>query len=592
MHLSLDGRVAKLFRWVIPGLIALSLAQMQAFAGDRGRPHISNDVGFNRLLTDMNTSLRGVSLAWDGGDNANQSDPVNMPTQAQLNALSKTYGLNCIHVYLEMEGQQVGHNAEKCDQLVNMAANADLYVILTIGCGNHNGMILDMNWCQRFWAFWAPRYANRTHVIYESHNEPGPYNPASWSSTDWDNQVTLYNAIRPLAPNTHILTCSFMSFNTAGPALDGITYMKNHGVSFSNASVAWHGYETTESIDACIGQFQAGFGGTSPALLCTEFDPQGTYTGFNNMVESHHIGWVEFIFLLANDQDLTGLLKPAIEGSGCLWTPDYGNWPTPSHSIDPNLAMGKPTTASSVEVAGYEAAKATDGDTTTRWSSAYSDSQWIAVDLGATYTLNQVSLVWEDAYAKSYQIQISTDNVNWTPIYNTTNGKGGTETFPVSGTGRYVRMYGTARATSYGYSLYEFKVFGSQSGFSVKIEAENFSQMAGVQTEACSDTGGGLNVGYIDAGDWMVYPITLPSTGSYTIQYRVASPNTGKSFSADLNAGAIPLGSVSIPNTGGWQNWTTVTQTVTMTAGNYYFGINAGTGGFNVNWFTITYNGD
>ena len=120
-----------------------------------------------------------------------------------------------------------------------------------------------------------------------------------------------------------------------------------------------------------------------------------------------------------------------------------------------------------------------------------------------------------------------------------------------------------------------------------KIEAEAYSLMTGVATEACSDTGGGLDVGWIDKGDWMVYPITVPATGQYKISYRVATPNNGVALSADMNAASIPLGSVAIPNTGGWQTWTTVTQTVTLNAGSYTFGINAGTGGFNLNWFSI-----
>jgi len=120
-----------------------------------------------------------------------------------------------------------------------------------------------------------------------------------------------------------------------------------------------------------------------------------------------------------------------------------------------------------------------------------------------------------------------------------------------------------------------------------KIEAEAYSTMLGVIPEATTDTGGGQDVGSIDAGDWMVYPITINTAGSYKISYRVASPNTGKSLSSDINAGATQLGSVAIPNTGSWQTWTTVTQTATLPAGTYNFGVNAGTGGWNLNWLTI-----
>jgi hypothetical protein len=126
-----------------------------------------------------------------------------------------------------------------------------------------------------------------------------------------------------------------------------------------------------------------------------------------------------------------------------------------------NLALNQPTTASSLQNASFTAAAATDGNTGTRWSSAFSDPQWLEVDLGSTQSICQVTLNWENAYATAFQIQTSTDGSTWTPIYSTTTGTGGTQTLSVSGTGRYIRMYGTARATQYGYSLWEFEAFAS-----------------------------------------------------------------------------------------------------------------------------------
>ena|GEM_PF-316364 len=121
------------------------------------------------------------------------------------------------------------------------------------------------------------------------------------------------------------------------------------------------------------------------------------------------------------------------------------------------------------------------------------------------------------------------------------------------------------------------------------IQAENYNNMFGVQTENTTDAGGGLDVGWIDAGDWMAYyNVNFPTTGAYTISYRVASLSGGGVLSCDLNAGSIQLGTVNVPSTGGWQNWTTITQTVTVNAGTYNFGINAHVGGWNINWFEIT----
>jgi hypothetical protein len=123
------------------------------------------------------------------------------------------------------------------------------------------------------------------------------------------------------------------------------------------------------------------------------------------------------------------------------------------------LSQGKPATASSAENAGTAASAAVDGNTGTRWSSAFSDPQWLQVDLGSQATISQVVLNWEAAYAKSFQIQTSNDTSTWTTIYSTTTGTGGVQTLNVTGTGRYLRVYGTVRATQYGYSIWELQVF-------------------------------------------------------------------------------------------------------------------------------------
>lgn len=125
------------------------------------------------------------------------------------------------------------------------------------------------------------------------------------------------------------------------------------------------------------------------------------------------------------------------------------------------------------------------------------------------------------------------------------------------------------------------------TGFNTLIQAENYFANNGVQTETTSDSGGGQNVGWIDTNDWMAYNgITIPSSGTYTIEYRVASMNGGR-LSADLNGGAILLGELAIPATGGWQNWTTISHNVTINAGTYNFGVFAKAGGWNINWIRI-----
>jgi beta-glucanase (GH16 family) len=125
------------------------------------------------------------------------------------------------------------------------------------------------------------------------------------------------------------------------------------------------------------------------------------------------------------------------------------------------------------------------------------------------------------------------------------------------------------------------------AGWSTTIEAEGFSAQSGVQTGPCDE--GGLSVGWIDAGDWMAYAnVSIPRSGTYRVEYRVASGTSGGSLSLDLNAGAQVLGQVSIPGTGGWQNWTTVSHVVTLPAGTHALGVYAQQGGWNLNWIRIT----
>jgi endoglucanase len=122
------------------------------------------------------------------------------------------------------------------------------------------------------------------------------------------------------------------------------------------------------------------------------------------------------------------------------------------------------------------------------------------------------------------------------------------------------------------------------------IQAESYSQQSGIQTQNTSDTGGGLNVGWIDYGDWLSYvntPVDIPVSGTYRIEYRVASLNGGGGLRFEEAGGSPVYGQLAVPSTGGWQNWTTISHTVNLSAGTHRFGINAISGGWNINWFRI-----
>lgn len=128
----------------------------------------------------------------------------------------------------------------------------------------------------------------------------------------------------------------------------------------------------------------------------------------------------------------------------------------------PDIARGRPTTASSSEVPTLGPANATDGDPATRWASLYKDGEWIQVDLGSAQPVGRVLLDWESAYGKDYDIQVSTDGTTWKTVSErrARTGPGVDEVDFPSTQARYVRMQGVHRGTGYGYSLYRFEVRG------------------------------------------------------------------------------------------------------------------------------------
>jgi endoglucanase len=119
------------------------------------------------------------------------------------------------------------------------------------------------------------------------------------------------------------------------------------------------------------------------------------------------------------------------------------------------------------------------------------------------------------------------------------------------------------------------------------IQAEAWCQMSGVQTESTSDSGGGQNVGWIEAGDWMTYSVNLPATATYKISYRIASLNGGGQIQLEKSGGSPVYSSINVPPTGGWQTWQTISHNVALPAGEQLIALSAITGGFNVNWLKI-----
>mgnify|MGYP000648691261 CR=1 FL=1 len=266
-----------------------------------------------------------------------------------------------------------------------------------------------------------------------------------------------------------------------------------------------------------------------------------------------------------------------------------------------NLAQNATASASTQDLA---ASNAIDGDPNTRWASAaQTDPSHITIDLGQQYALSSVVIHWEAANADTYQILGSNDGGNWTTLATETGGTFGdrTDTINVAGNFRYVRMNGISRSAGneWGYSIWEMEIHGQGGGTggAQTLQAEDYinayDTTAGntggvyrsgdVDIEASIDDGGGYNVGWIEAGEWLEYTINL-NADTYTVSSRVASDIGGGQFTIDLNGSEI-VGTQNIDNTGGWQNWTTLTSwPIALPAGQHTVRVKVQSGNFNLNW--------
>jgi Glycosyl hydrolase catalytic core/F5/8 type C domain/DUF5010 C-terminal domain len=274
------------------------------------------------------------------------------------------------------------------------------------------------------------------------------------------------------------------------------------------------------------------------------------------------------------------------------------------------LKLSATATASSQQSASLPASAAVDGNTSTRWSSAFTDPQWIRLDLGGVKTVSRIVLRWEAAYSSSYDIQISNDAVAWTKLYTDTAGNGGVDDLAISGSGRYLQLNSYKRGTAYGSSLYEFEVYSPDTtppptttpvALPARIEAEKPARFndttptnlgvascssTAVDAQTTTDTGGGCNVAYTVAGEWLEWDVSVATAGKYDLTARLASNTTGKSVHLELD-GVNVSGNLTAPSAG-WQSFADVTAPgVSLTAGAHTLRLVMDTGSTNVNYLDV-----
>ncbi|MBP1651360.1 MAG: Cellulase, partial [Bacteroidetes bacterium] len=405
-------------------------------------------------------------------------------TDASLDTLKSDWGADIVRIamYVQEGGYETNpsYYTSLVKSYVDKVTARGLYAlidfhILTPGDPNYN-----TDRAKTFFTDIANTYKNYNNVLYEICNEP---NGVTWATIKnyADQIIPLIRGI----DNDAVICVGTRGWSSLGLS-EGSTAQEilDNPLSYANVMYSFHFYAKSHQ-DYYINHLD--WASDRLPVFVTEFGTQeASGDGANDLTmsqrymdlcKSKKISWTNWNF---SDNPYSGAVWNSGTCSGNTWTTsqlkeagvfirnnmrtadDFG-----STNNGTNIALGKTVTVSSTEssTTSLVGSNAVDGSYTTRWSSTlYADPQWITVDLGSSYIVSEVKLTWEAAYAKDYLVQVSADNTNWTTVKTVAGNTSLTNDHTgLSATGRYVRIYGTARGSAYGYSLYELEVYGTNA---------------------------------------------------------------------------------------------------------------------------------